>query len=203
MKERTFLEYYNDYGCGFSDYGKMFHQWTKFRGHIPTIYANDIYIFFNDTLYCSDDDFDDKTNDIGEKLSQEFNDKKDDIEAKLLQEFNQEIALDFAQSFISILFPKSPTGGGKITLSSPDEVIEKFKERLSNGLIITDKNLLENFLNDFLMFLTNFEAHILYDYRYYFVENIKNYYWQDFGVIICRRSYPTEDFIFYQIADDN
>jgi hypothetical protein len=187
MKERTFLEYYNDYGFGFIDYGKMFHQWTKFRGYIPTTFANDIYIFCNKTLYCSHNDFDDKTNDIGEKLSQEF---------------NQEIELDFAQSFISILFPKSPTRGGKITLSTPDKVIEKFKERLSN-VIITDKNLLENFLNDFSMFLTNFDANIAYKYGYYFVENIKNYYWQDFGVIICRRTYMSEDIIFYQIADDN
>ena len=214
MKERTFLDYYEDYNeSPFVDYGRMFREWVRFRGYIDTIFGSEVHIFQNNCFYSTD--FPERNLPVGIYNT--------DIAKKLVERINYEgwgsqiyydhitylsshtieiIELDFVETFLTTLFSKLHHNC-KITISNPDEVIEFFRERRNTGNIIRDKATLDSFMNDFALFI-NALGEKYPKYGYCLVEKTGNFDWYDFGVFIYSKGDRlSQEVMFYQIGDSN
>ena len=214
--KRTFLDYYMDYSDeGFYDYGKMFLNWTKVFGYIPTHFSNMMFIYsdfsieklfnshlkylnMNEDINRQRVEFESDINLVGYR-SEIFIDNQE-----LLKNKKNELEVEFCNSFIEIICPKA-NYNRNISENSIDEVINEFETVLSQNMMRDKINELESFLFDFDMFLNkipNSKPKGSNEYGYFLLKNI-NHYWQDVGVIIYNKSDLSREILFYQIGDDN
>ncbi|MFC5046098.1 hypothetical protein ACFSTE_04970 [Aquimarina hainanensis] len=210
---RTFIDYYKEYGNDlFSEYGEAFVNWTKFSGYIPTIFTNHVYSFAenelkttNELLYersFENNDIHTKTKEIlGEINTVGYQTEIYQDNKELFKNREDELESSFSARFLEILFPEA-TFNPDLKKTNPENICLKFKKILHGNMMRDRVALLDNFIEDFKLFLTNIPNCDIEEFGFFEIEDI-NHDFRDIGILIYSKSYLSERILFYQIGDNN
>lgn len=207
---RNFIDFYKEYAEDqFNDYGEAFINWTKFSGYIPPKFSNHLYSFSNDelrvtnTVFYDNEDISIKT----KKILHEINiaGYRSDIyldNKHLFKNKEDEFIDSFSCNFLNILLPKA-NFNPDLKKTNPEDISLKFKKILEGNMMRDRLHLLDNFIEDFNLFLNNIPVKNNNEkFEFYELQNI-NHYFSDIGVLISSKTNLSENILFYQIGDNN
>ena len=218
MKRRTFKDCIDTLDpINFLNYGRIFINWIVLNGYIDNIFSSTVYVFDNDKLEVLDrriilDDYttEDKEDVLAKNKKLLDNIQQEGYRSEIyrdnldkLTDIKTDLEVYFCDDFIRTLFPKANYDSDLIKEVSAEEVLISFRETLEKNVLKDKKETADYFMNDLSLFLENISCVSSSEHGFIFLKNIKNYSWEDFGIIIYNKDRLSDDILFYQIGDNN
>lgn len=206
---RTFLDYCKDYHIDedFDEYGKAFVNWIEFSGYISGNYTNHVYVFKGDKLHTTNTLFDEesfypesletKTKKLLHVIQNIGYRSEIYVDHKALFEKHQfEFEREFCAYFLETLFPDA-NFDRELKPTTIEEISLKFKTVVRGNMMKDRVALLENFMEDFKLFISNIPNNKYEEVGFFEITNF-NHPYIDIGVLMYSKSELSERVLFYQ-----